>query len=99
MRTTQDWILYAVEPLEIMPGEIKSVKTGVALELPGGTDGEIRPRSGLALKHGVTVLNSPGTIDQGYRGEIEVILVNHGKEPFVVGRGATEWRSSLCDVG
>ena len=79
--------LYALGPVEIAPGEIRGVKTGVALELPSGTEGQIRPRSGLALRYGVTVLNSPGTIDQGYRGEIEVILVNHGKAPFVVQQG------------
>lgn len=79
--------LYALGPVEIVPGGIRAVRTGVALELPTGTEGQIRPRSGLALRYGVTVLNSPGTIDPGYRGEIQVILVNHGKEPFVVRQG------------
>ena len=63
------------------------VPTGLVLELPSGYEGEIRPRSGLALKHGVTVLNSPGTIDADYRGEVMVLLVNFGAEPFAVRRG------------
>jgi dUTP pyrophosphatase len=63
------------------------VPTGVAFALPAGTEGQVRPRSGLAAKHGVTVLNSPGTIDSDYRGEVSVILVNHGKAPFAVERG------------
>ena len=58
--------------------------TGLQIELPKGTEAQIRPRSGLALKHSVTVLNSPGTIDEGYRGEIGVIIMNHGKKPFIV---------------
>lgn len=61
--------------------------TGLVLEIPGGWEGQVRPRSGLALRHGVTVLNSPGTIDSDYRGEVKVILVNHGREPFIIGHG------------
>lgn len=68
----------------ILPGETKLVKTGISIELPRNTEAQIRPRSGLALKHSITVLNSPGTIDEGYRGEIGVILINHGKEKFIV---------------
>lgn len=60
------------------------VKTGIQLELPAGTEGQVRPRSGLALKHGITVLNSPGTIDEGYRGEVGVVLMNHSDVDFVV---------------
>lgn len=60
------------------------VKTGIQLELPVGTEGQVRPRSGLALKHGITVLNSPGTIDEGYRGEVGVVLINHSDVDFVV---------------
>ena len=60
------------------------VPTGLVMELPPGTEAQVRPRSGLALKHGVTVLNAPGTIDEGYRGEVGVILINHGQEPFRV---------------
>jgi dUTP pyrophosphatase len=63
------------------------VPTGLAIALPAGSEGQVRPRSGLALRHGVTVLNSPGTIDADYRGEIQVILVNLGQEPFTVARG------------
>lgn len=76
--------LYSIEAVEIPAGETKLIKTGIQIELPQGTEAQIRPRSGLALKHSVTVLNSPGTIDEGYRGEIGVILINHGKEPFIV---------------
>ena len=63
------------------------VPTGIAVALPAGTEAQIRPRSGLAAKNGVTVLNSPGTIDADYRGEVGVILINHGKQPFTVTRG------------
>ncbi len=76
--------LYSVEEKVIQPGEAELIRTGIVIELPPGTEAQIRPRSGLALKHSVTVLNSPGTIDEGYRGEIKVILINHGKEPFKV---------------
>lgn len=71
----------------IPPGEWRKIPTGVVVALPGGFEGEIRPRSGLALRHGVTLLNSPGTIDADYRGELAVILINHGREPFPVSRG------------
>lgn len=64
------------------------VETGLAIALPAGFEAQVRPRSGLAAKHGVTVLNSPGTIDADYRGEIKVILINHGAEPYTVERGA-----------
>jgi dUTP pyrophosphatase len=74
-------------PVELLPGARALISTGFALELPHGYEAQIRPRSGLALKHGVTLLNSPGTIDSDYRGELMVILVNHGMEPFVVRRG------------
>ncbi|HMN36803.1 MAG TPA: dUTP diphosphatase [Hyphomicrobium sp.] len=63
------------------------IPTGLVLQLPAGSEGQVRPRSGLAARHGVTVLNSPGTIDADYRGEVQVILVNHGPKPFVVRRG------------
>ena len=76
--------LYSIEAVEIPAGEAKLIKTGLQIELPKGTEAQVRPRSGLALKHSVTVLNSPGTIDEGYRGEIGVILINHGKETFLV---------------
>ena len=76
--------LYSIETVEILPGEAKLIQTGLQIELPKGTEAQIRPRSGLALKHSLTVLNSPGTIDEGYRGEIGVIMINHGKETFIV---------------
>ncbi|MFG1419699.1 dUTP diphosphatase [Xanthobacter sp. V0B-10] len=74
-------------PLVLAPGAIAAVPTGFALALPEGYEGQVRPRSGLALKHGITVLNSPGTIDWDYRGEVKVILVNLGPEPFAFTRG------------
>ncbi len=77
----------AGEPVVIAPGARALVPTGLQLELPVGTEGQIRPRSGLAYKHGVTVLNSPGTIDCSYRGEVRVLLVNHSRAPFTVARG------------
>jgi len=79
--------LYASVNVEIPPGETRLVTTGLAIELPAGTEAQVRPRSGLALKHSVTVLNAPGTIDEGYRGELGVILINHGRIGFAVRRG------------
>ena len=75
------------EPLTLAPGQYALVPTGLAIALPAGHEAQVRPRSGLAAKHGVTVLNSPGTIDADYRGEIKVILINHGAAPFVIKRG------------
>jgi dUTP pyrophosphatase len=74
-------------PVVIAPGRWAAIPTGLALELPPGTEGQVRPRSGLAAQHGVTVLNAPGTIDADYRGEVKVLLVNLGPEPFTVTRG------------
>jgi dUTP pyrophosphatase len=71
-------------PLTLAPGQRALVPTGLSLAIPDGYEGQVRPRSGLALKHGVTVLNSPGTIDSDYRGEVKVLLVNHGTEPFAI---------------
>jgi len=79
--------LAAAEESVLLPGEWTSVGTGIRLEIPPGFEGQVRPRSGLALKHGVTVLNTPGTIDGDYRGEVRVILINHGRDPFTVSRG------------
>lgn len=79
--------LFACEEVNITPGEWGLVSTGVALELPEKVGAEIRPRSGLAVEHGVTVLNAPGTIDNGYRGEVKVLLINHGKNTFTVRNG------------
>ena len=79
--------LCAAVDLDIPPGATRLVGTGLSLELPPGTEAQVRPRSGLALKHSVTVLNAPGTIDEGYRGEVSVILINHGPAVFEVTRG------------
>jgi dUTP pyrophosphatase len=78
----------AAAPVSIAPGERVLVPTGIAIALPPGHEGQIRPRSGIALRHGVTVLNSPGTIDADYRGEIQVILVNLGGQSFEITRGS-----------
>jgi dUTP pyrophosphatase len=75
------------EPLELNPGQVALVPTGFAMALPVGFEAQVRPRSGLAAKHAVTVLNTPGTIDADYRGEVKVILTNFGDEPFIVERG------------
>ena len=75
-------------PISIAPGERALVPTGLALQFPIGFEAQVRPRSGLALRHGVTVLNAPGTIDADYRGELKVLLVNFGQETFTVTRGA-----------
>ncbi len=76
------------EDVLIGPGERALIPTGLIIALPEGFEAQIRPRSGLALKHGITLVNSPGTIDADYRGEIGVLLINHGKEPFLISRGA-----------
>lgn len=73
--------------LVLEPGASAGIPTGIAIALPSGFEAQVRPRSGLAAKHQVTVLNSPGTIDADYRGEIKVLLINHGKEPFEITRG------------
>jgi dUTP pyrophosphatase len=79
--------LFAVKAISIAPGGSALVPTGIAIELPPGTEGQVRPRSGLALKHAITVLNTPGTVDEGYRGEVGVILINHGQTIFAVEAG------------
>lgn len=81
-------IFAAVEADEtILPGQRKMIPTGIAIALPVGYEAEIRPRSGLAVKNGVTLVNSPGTIDADYRGEVGIIMINHGNQPFVIRRG------------
>ncbi|MBD2106942.1 dUTP diphosphatase [Nodosilinea sp. FACHB-13] len=79
--------LCSIEDVEIAAGDTALIHTGIEIELPQGTEAQIRPRSGLALKHSVTVLNTPGTIDEGYRGEIGIILINHSKHAFQVVKG------------
>lgn len=79
--------LCSVEEKIIKPRETVLIKTGIIIELPKDTEAQVRPRSGLALKNSITVLNSPGTVDEGYRGEIGVILINHGKDDFKIEKG------------
>lgn len=81
-------LLAAVESTVLLePAEIRLIHTGIHIEIPPGYEAQVRPRSGLALKHGVSIVNAPGTIDADYRGEVGVILVNLGKEPFKISRG------------
>ena len=75
------------EPISLLPGQRMLVPTGLFIELPESYEAQIRPRSGLALKHGITVLNSPGTIDADYRGEVKVLLINHGEDAFEIKNG------------
>ena len=82
-----DLVAAVAEPLTLAPGARAAVPTGIAIALPKGFEGQVRPRSGLAIEHGVTVLNTPGTIDADYRGEVRVILANLGDQPFTVERG------------
>ncbi|MFQ5773363.1 MAG: dUTP diphosphatase [Kiloniellaceae bacterium] len=83
-----DLVAAVEEDVVLRPGERRLIPSGIAIALPSGTEAQIRPRSGLALEHGVTVLNAPGTIDADYRGEVGVILINLGSEPFTVTRGS-----------
>jgi len=85
-------------PITILPGERALVATGWAVAIPPGFEGQVRPRSGLALRNGVTVLNAPGTIDADYRGELKVLLVNHGQAPFTVARGDRIAQLVICPV-
>ena len=93
-------------PVGIPPGERVAIPTGICIALPPGTEGQVRPRSGLALRHGVTVLNAPGTIDADYRGEIRVVLINHGSSLFTVERGmriaqlivAATMQAEICEA-
>jgi len=82
-----DLIAAVGAPVALKPGARTIIPTGIAIQLPAGFEAQVRPRSGLAAKHGVTVLNSPGTIDADYRGEVGVVLINHGAETFPVERG------------
>ncbi|MFN3077276.1 MAG: dUTP diphosphatase [Alphaproteobacteria bacterium] len=82
-----DLLAAVSEEVVLEPGQFRLVPTGIAIAVPPGFEAQVRPRSGLALRHGVTVLNSPGTIDADYRGEVGVLLINHGAEAFTVSRG------------
>src|SRR5215218_6568407 len=75
------------QPTVLQPGDIKLIPCGFAMAIPPGYEAQVRPRSGLASKHGITLINSPGTIDSDYRGEVRVPLINHGSEPFTIERG------------
>jgi dUTP pyrophosphatase len=86
------------EDIVLAPGRRRLIPTGLAIALPPGTEAQVRPRSGLALKHGITVLNAPGTIDADYRGEVGVILVNLGEEPFTITRGSRIAQMILAEV-
>ena len=88
MSAGADLMAAVADDVVLAPGEHRLIPSGIAIALPPGTEAQVRPRSGLALKHGVTVLNAPGTIDADYRGEVGVILINLGKEPYTVTRGA-----------
>ena len=79
--------LFSVVDYDLEPGNRFPVPTGLAMEIPTGYEGQVRPRSGLAFRKGITTLNTPGTIDSGYRGEVKVILINHGHEPFHIEKG------------
>ncbi len=87
------------QPVELAPGRHALIPTGLQMALPTGFEAQVRPRSGLALKHGVTVLNSPGTIDADYRGEVGVILINHGTAPFLIERGDRVAQLVIAAVG
>jgi dUTP pyrophosphatase len=82
-----DLLAAVTQPVTLQPSARALIQTGLALAIPNGYEGQIRPRSGLALKHGLTVLNSPGTVDSDYRGEIQVMLINLGEEPVTITRG------------
>jgi dUTP pyrophosphatase len=82
-----DLMAAVASDVTLAPGARQLIPTGLAIALPAGFEAQVRPRSGLALKHGITVLNSPGTIDADYRGEVQVLLINHGSHPFVIRRG------------
>jgi dUTP pyrophosphatase len=82
-----DLLAAVAEPKTLAPGERALIPTGLSIALPDGFEAQIRPRSGLALKHGIALVNAPGTIDADYRGEIGVIVINHGAEPFTIERG------------
>jgi dUTP pyrophosphatase len=82
-----DLLAAVAEPVTVAPGRRVLIPTGIAIALPNGWEAQVRPRSGLALKHGITIVNAPGTIDSDYRGEIGVVLINHGDEPVAITRG------------
>jgi dUTP pyrophosphatase len=90
--------LYSIEDLTIASGETRLVHTGLKIAVPENYEAQVRPKSGLALKHSVTVLNTPGTVDSGYRGEVCVILINHGREPFHIQKHTKIAQMVICPV-
>ncbi|MCL6582519.1 MAG: dUTP diphosphatase [bacterium] len=82
-----DVVAAVSEPVVILPGDWAAIPTGFSIAIPAGYEAQIRPRSGLALRYGISLMNTPGTIDADYRGEVKIIVVNHGKEPFLIKRG------------
>ena len=82
-----DLLADVIEPVELAPGGRALIPTGIAVELPSGFEAQVRPRSGLALRHGLTLLNAPGTIDADYRGEVQILMINLGTQPYIVRRG------------
>lgn len=93
-----DLLAACQEPITLQPGERVLIPTGIIIALPKNLEAQIRPRSGLAIKHGITLLNTPGTIDSDYRGEIQVIVINHAKETFTVTRGMRIAQMVLAEV-
>ncbi len=90
--------LCSVQDLVLEPGGWSMIRTGLAIELPPGTEAQVRPRSGLAARHAITMLNTPGTVDEGYRGEVCVIAINLGKEPFEIKKGMRIAQMVICPV-
>ena len=90
--------LCSVEDLVLEPGDWATIRIGFAIELPPGTEAQVRPRSGLAARNAITILNTPGTIDEGYRGEVCIIAINLGKEPFEVKKGMRIAQMVICPV-
>ncbi len=90
--------LRAAESTTLAPGERKLIRTGLRMAIPRGFEGQVRPRSGLALKHGIGLVNSPGTIDSDYRGEIGIIMINFGEEPFEIEQGERIAQLVICPV-
>jgi dUTP pyrophosphatase len=86
------------QPVSLSPGDFALIPTGIRIAVPPGCEGQVRPRSGLAARHGISLVNSPGTVDADYRGEVCVVLVNHGREPFVVNRGDRIAQLVICPV-
>lgn len=90
--------LHSVIETTLEPSERQAIPTGLIMEIPRGYEGQVRPRSGLALRNGLSVVNSPGTIDSGYRGEVKVIIINHGKKPFTVTKGMRICQLAIREV-